>query len=246
MNEIPIIFENTDFVAVNKPSGLKVHPDGVSEEETLVDWVIKMYPSIRDVGESQYGPKGNVIERPGIVHRLDRDTSGVLLIAKNKKTFAYLKELFQSRTIEKVYHAFVYGEIKEYEGKIDTPIMRSKTNFRVRKVLTHGEGGGREALTLYRALKRFPEYSFLEVRPRTGRTHQVRVHLKSIGHPVCCDNLYAPKKECPESLGRLGLHAYEVKFPLPDKSMVALSAEDPPEFLQFLQSLEARGTVSPL
>ena len=127
---ISIIYEDKNIVAINKPSGLVVHSDGKTEEPTVVDWVLKNYPETKDVGEPLVLNDGKEIKRPGIVHRLDRDTSGILLIAKNQESFLHLKKQFQNRTIQKTYRAIVYGRVKNDEGVIDRPIGRSKKDFR--------------------------------------------------------------------------------------------------------------------
>src|SRR3989344_3700990 len=132
---ISIIYEDKNILAINKPSGLLVHPardeDG---RETLVDWIIKNRPEIRGVGEEMKLPSGKVVERPGIVHRLDKETSGILLIAKNQEAFLFLKKQFQEHTLKKIYLALVYGELKENEGVIDKPIGRSHSDWRQRSV----------------------------------------------------------------------------------------------------------------
>ena len=150
------------------------------------------------------------IERPGIVHRIDRETSGVLLLAKTKEGHACLKKQFQSHEIEKIYHLFVYGNIKEDEGIIDLPITRSKKDFRKRIA---GKSG-KEATTQYKVLKRASDKSltFVEARPKTGRTHQLRAHFRALCHPIVADPLYATSREKFLGFERLALHAREIRF----------------------------------
>ena len=187
MIEPSIIWQDENVLLVNKSAGVLTHG-----KDSLADWLVGRYPEIKNVGEDA--------ERPGIVHRLDKETSGLLLVAKNQKSFQYLKKQFKERLIKKVYRALVAGVIKEDRGLIDRPIGVGKKL--------------REAITYYKILERFPDYTYLELYPKTGRTHQIRKHLKSIGHPVVCDPLYARSKACPKGITRLGLHAFSLEFNL--------------------------------
>jgi len=209
---IDILYEDEDIVAINKPAGLIVHPDGRMQESSVTDWFAEKYPESKNVGE-----KMGKIDRPGIVHRLDRETSGCLLLAKTQKGFEHLKKQFQNREIEKTYHAFVHGNVKEDRGTISMPIGRSKSDFRkriARPASARGFGEAREAVTYFEVLKRDPYkgVTFVEAKPKTGRTHQIRVHFQALQNPVVGDKLYAKGK--PELLGfkRLALHAREVAF----------------------------------
>jgi 23S rRNA pseudouridine1911/1915/1917 synthase len=220
--QIPILYEDDEVLAVNKPAGLVVHPDGRTTEPTLADLLVEKYPSIRGVGETISLTNGGVIEKWGIVHRIDRDTSGVLLIAKTQEAFLNLKSQFQARTIKKSYRALAQGTFKEPSGTIDKPIGRSKSDFRRWSAEFGARGELRDAVTDYRVLdvgevtfpkkKEVMRVSYLEVNPHTGRTHQIRVHLKAVGHPIICDKLYAPQG--PRVLGfeRMALHAFSVTF----------------------------------
>ena len=242
-----VIYEDSDFLAIDKPAGLLVHavrhtslkPRGSSlaiEEPTLVDWLLKHYPEIKMVGDD---PE----MRPGIVHRLDKDTSGVMLIPRNQKYFEYLKSLFQKHEIEKTYLAVVYGVPKKSEGVIDAPI--GIVNGTLRRSI-RSKKMSKEAVTEYKVLRSFNisklsyfKYddvvlemlksknieilSLLEVHPKTGRTHQIRVHLASIGHPIVGDKLYGPRSSRASRLElrtpfRLMLHAFSIAFaPRPGK-----------------------------
>lgn len=218
MIEIPILYEDNEVVVINKPAGLVVHPDGRTKEETLVDWVRAKYPSIAEagVGESIKLTSGGIIEKPGIVHRIDRETSGVLLIAKTQESFLNLKGQFQARTIKKNYKAIAYGFFKDKNGVIDKPIGRSSSDFRRWSAEYGARGELREAVTEYSVLGEGEvegtKLSYVDVFPHTGRTHQIRVHMKAIGHPLFCDTLYAPKM--PRLLGfeRIALHAAGATF----------------------------------
>ncbi len=225
--EIGVIYEDNNLVAINKPAGLVVHPDGKTDEPTLTDWVLERYPSIKEVGEPIVLTSGEKIFRPGIVHRLDKDTSGVLVIAKDQDTFMHLKNAFKERATEKVYRAIVYGVIKDDAGTIDLPIGRSKSDFRKRLAGSHARGVLREAHTEYKVLLRGEECTYIEVYPKTGRTHQIRVHMKAIEHPVVCDSLYAPSKEPLLGLHRLALHAWRLAIVHPDGHKLVLEAPLP-------------------
>lgn len=220
--EPTILFENEYLLAVNKPAGLVVHADGKTDEPTLADWIVHERPAIQNVGEPWVSPEGKTIYRPGIVHRLDRDTSGVILIAKNQEAFLFLKEQFQKRLINKTYHTFVYGSVKKDHETIDRPIGRSRSDFRMWSATRGARGEMREAVTEYKTLLRTDQTSFLEVKPKTGRTHQIRVHMKAIQHPVVCDGLYAPKLPCLLGLTRLALHASVIEGKLPRGGILRL------------------------
>lgn len=228
--KINILYEDKDILAIDKPANLIVHPDGRSKGPFLTDWIIKKYPKTKKVGEPIETKEYGIIERPGIVHRLDRDTSGVLLIAKTKKGYEHLKKQFQDRTISKKYLAFVYGEIKDRFGIINRPIGRSPKDFRRWSATRGARGEMRDAETWYELLMHRSGYSLLEIEPRTGRTHQIRVHFKAINHPVVSDNLYASEK--PSALGfkRSALHAYTVNFENCDGKRIFVKSAVPKDF----------------
>jgi len=267
--EIKIIYEDEFILALDKPSGLMMHADGRRSEATLADWVNKNYPSLIDVGEPfnfVQAKEHKIIKRPGIVHRLDKDTSGVVVIAKTEDSYQFLKKQFQDRKIEKVYKAFVYGNFPSTplgtSSVIDKPIGRSRSDFRKWSAEFGAKGELREAVTEYKVLASQPHptlrvdpllnkervgkettnFSFLEVRPKTGRTHQIRVHLKAISHPVVCDKLYAPNRECSSEkclgLDRLALHAFSIRLELPNETKITLEASLPPEFEEALAKLK--------
>ncbi|KKP56317.1 MAG: Pseudouridine synthase, RluA family [Parcubacteria group bacterium GW2011_GWC1_34_10] len=241
--KIKIIYEDEYILALDKPSGLLVHTDGRSKEKTLVDWINENYPKLKEVGEEQTLQNGEKIQRPGIVHRLDRDTSGIIIVAKTKETYQFLKEQFQDRKVQKIYNAVVWGNFSpdKIEGVIEKPIGRSASDFRKWSAEYGAKGELREAVTEYKVLVQNKDFSFLEVRPKTGRTHQIRVHLKSISHPVVCDKLYGSKKsnelqemsyDKKENLGfdRLALHALSIKLELPNGTHITIESPLPKEF----------------
>lgn len=226
------------MVVINKPSGLVVHSDGRTKEKTLADWVLENYPETENVGEPIIKTNGEKILRPGIVHRLDRDTSGVMLIAKNKESFENLKEQFKNHTIIKKYETFVFGEVKDKEGIINRPITRSKSDFRKWSAQRGGRGESREALTKYKVILENNEYSFLEVMPETGRTHQIRVHMKAINHPLLGDSLYSPNRENSLGFTRTALHSKEVTFTSINGENHTISAPYPDDFQKAINMLQ--------
>ncbi len=233
-----VLYEDADTLVVNKPSGLVVHRDGRTDEPTLADWISKMYPGIVGVGEPLVLSDGTRVDRPGIVHRLDRETSGVLIIAKNQASFLRLKEQFQARRIAKTYHAFVHGEIREASGTIDRPIGRSTSDFRKWSAQRGARGELREAVTEYSVCARGKGFSFVEVRPKTGRTHQIRVHFKAVNHPVVCDSLYGGKLGCALGFARLALHASRIEWEGVSGERVAVDAPLPADFVSARAALE--------
>lgn len=230
-----ILHEDDNYIVINKPAGLTVHGDGRSTEPTLADWLIKNRPDMKDVGEPLELSSGARIIRPGIVHRLDKETSGALVVAKNQAAFADLKEKFQNREVAKVYHTFVYGDVKEEDGTINRSIGRSKKDFRKWSAQRGARGEMREAVTNYKVLNKIvldsgKPITFVEVIPKTGRTHQIRVHFKAIHHPVVADSLYAPKQEPVLGFNRLALHAFSLSFVGIDGKKISVQAPYPEDF----------------
>jgi 23S rRNA pseudouridine1911/1915/1917 synthase len=225
--ELPIIYEDDDIVAIDKPSGVMTHPDGHTTDETASDWFVARYPDSFEVGETQRLQNGTEVRRPGVVHRLDRETSGVLVFAKTTEAHTFLKHAFQERDVHKTYLAFVYGVPKERKGTIDFAIGRSRKDFRLRSAQPKAKGIMREALTRYEVLSDIGTHSLLKAMPETGRTHQIRVHLKAIHHPVVCDPLYAPNHPCDLGFNRLGLHAYQLDLPMLSGERKILTAQPP-------------------
>ncbi|MEX2013482.1 MAG: RluA family pseudouridine synthase [Parcubacteria group bacterium] len=231
-----ILYEDEDIVVLDKPAGLVVHPVpqragyGTSpNDQSVSEWFVKKYPESRDVGE-----KFGDIERPGVVHRIDRETSGALLFAKTKIGHKVLKEQFQKREIEKIYHLFVYGNLKDDRGTIDLPIARSVSNFRKRSAERGARGEKKEAVTYFRVIRRASDKSatFVEAKPKTGRTHQIRVHFKALHHPVVCDKLYVPNKPCLFGFHRLALHARAITFKAVSGKKITIEAPYPEDFVK--------------
>ena len=226
VSDLPILYEDADILAVNKPAGLITHSDGRTKEETAEEWF-----------KEKYGSEGALPSSAptGYAHRLDRDTSGVLVFAKNAKAHEFLRKAFSGRDVKKTYLAFTYGAPKEKKGVIDFSIGRSRKDFRLRSAQRKAEGRLREALTRYEVVGEAGEYALLKVHPETGRTHQIRVHLKAIHHPVVGDPLYAPKRENALGLARLGLHAYLVDLPLPSGKRIGIIAPVPKDLHSALE-----------
>ncbi|QQS61053.1 MAG: RluA family pseudouridine synthase [Candidatus Moraniibacteriota bacterium] len=237
--KIPVLFENEFFIIINKPPGIQVHPSSTEKENTLVNWVAAQYPDILTVGED--------LTRPGIVHRLDKDTSGILVITKTNDSFKKFKSLFASRNIQKEYLALVYGIPKETKGIIDQSIARS-ANFRKQTIPTgraKWKGTPRQAITKYQIIKKFSSslkatkfFSLLKFYPKTGRMHQIRIHASFIGHPVVGDKLYKRKEfKNDQSAPRQLLHAYKISF-IFEKEKYSFTTPIPSDFETFLQNLK--------
>jgi 23S rRNA pseudouridine1911/1915/1917 synthase len=201
---LQVLYEDPDFVAIDKPAGMVVHAGAGVHEGTLVNALLGRFESLSALG-------GDL--RPGIVHRLDRFTSGVILVAKNDSAHRALAAQFAGRQVEKTYLALVHGSVKGERGRIEKPIARDpRHRTRMTARLSHG----RAAWSEYRVLRRFADFTLLEVRIGTGRTHQIRVHLSSIGHPVAGDRLYgAPARSEGLALERFFLHAHRIRFQHP-------------------------------
>lgn len=236
--EPTVLYEDKDVIAINKPAGLVVHGDGKTKEPNLVDWLLLKYPEIKSVGEPGRDSHGNEILRSGIVHRLDRETSGVMLVAKTQESFENLKKQFQEHKIQKKYEAFVYGQIK-VDGVVDRPIGRSASDFRKWSAQRGARGEMREAITEYKVISANKDYSLVELLPKTGRTHQIRVHMKAISHPLVSDSLYAPNHDNALGFDRVALHSREVTFMGLDGKSHTVEAPYPEDFEKALKSLSS-------
>jgi 23S rRNA pseudouridine1911/1915/1917 synthase len=206
--EFKIIYEDGDLLAIDKPPGLVGFPEEDNQKEkTLIDDLLEKFPDLKNVGEPP---------RYGLAHRLDKDTSGILLIAKNNESLTSLQKQFESREISKKYIALVAGKVNQNSGRIESLIGRSQQNRQKQKVYLPNEPGSenkREATTDYQVLKRLENYTLVEVAPKTGRKHQIRVHFAYIGHPIAGDKLYGFKNQaCPKGLKRQFLHAAYLKI----------------------------------
>jgi 23S rRNA pseudouridine1911/1915/1917 synthase len=226
---LAVLYEDPDVVAIDKPAGMVVHAGAGVHSGTVVNALLHRFASLSAVAGAL---------RPGIVHRLDRYTSGVLLVAKNDDAHRRLAEQFSGRQVEKVYLALVHGKVKHESGRMERPIARDPIR-RIR--MTTRLDKGRAAWSEYRVLRRFERFTLLEVRIGTGRTHQIRVHLSGIGHPVAGDTLYgAPAKiEGRPPLGRFFLHARRIRFHQPTTGEeIAVESPLPPELEEWMKGLE--------
>jgi 23S rRNA pseudouridine1911/1915/1917 synthase len=210
---IPVIFEDSDIIVTDKPPGIVVHPFDFSSEETVLDFLQEHSPSMFSIDNSITLQDGRVIPLGGIVHKLDRETSGVLVVAKNQGSFDNLKEQFRSQKIEKKYVALAEGIIEKDSFRIDAPLGRGKKEYKQSTNPINPRGPLREAITDVEVLRRNESNTLIELSPRTGRTHQLRAHMSSIGHPIVGDIAYgSPSKEC-----RIMLHARSLAFQLNGK-----------------------------
>ena len=248
--EIEIIYSDPDLVVINKPPGISVHAGETVQGPTVADFLLEKFPEIRSVGDEP-------LLRPGIVHRLDKNTSGIMVAARTQESFLALKELFKNRLVEKTYWAVCCGKFKEKIGRVEYPIGRLISNP-LKRGAEVGEGrirGAREALTEYKVLKDGDEFSLVELKPKTGRMHQLRVHMAAIHHPVACDPVYGGKKVCcPASAkpacrtGRASagkptrqlLHARSLSFSFPEGRKLRFEADEPEDFSNAVKILESQ------
>jgi 23S rRNA pseudouridine1911/1915/1917 synthase len=227
-----IIEENEWLIAIDKPAGLIVHSDGRTEEPSLSDWVGKNFPELQGIGGDWVSPQGLHVALNGLVHRLDRTTSGVIIAAKSEEMFAYLREQFKQKKIEKRYLAWVYGSIPEREGRIVAEIMRSTEKPRRWYARATSPDDPRAAITDWKVLESIDAASLVEITPQTGRTHQIRVHMAYFGHPVVSDHLYANDKARILGFERPALHAWKISTPLPNGATGEYQAPLPSDFIR--------------
>lgn len=199
---IDVLFENGDVIVVNKPAGMPVHPSYGHRRDTLLNALLAHYPDLGRMEDKL---------RPGVVHRLDMDTSGVLIVARNEKALRFLQAQFKARTAEKVYLTLTEGHLEPHRGAIEAPIGRDPKHRRRMAVVRKN---GKEARTEYQVREYISSYTLLEAYPRTGRTHQIRVHLASIGHPIAGDAVYGSRKRS-RPFPRQFLHAWRISIVLP-------------------------------
>lgn len=249
LSNIKVIFENQDFLVIEKPAGLLVHAglkeipnDKKEQTKTLIDWLIKNYPQVATVGDGSTSLTASPL-RPGIVHRLDKETSGVMVIAKTQEAFEILKNKFKNREIKKTYLALVLGKMNANQGEINLPIAKSKTSTKRTTKVRPGQKNS-QAMTEWKLLKSLADssdnpLSLLEIAPKTGRTHQIRVHLAAISHPVVGDYLYGRKatKSFRLDLPRMFLHAKSLEFEF-KKTNYFFEAELSKDLTEFINRLK--------
>ena len=232
MTQLELLYEDSYILAVNKPSGIVVFPEGQTTENTLIDELLIKYPELKDVGDPP---------RYGIVHRLDKDTSGILLIAKTNEALIFFQKQFKNRTVEKKYIGLVTGLVKENNGTIKTLIGRAPNDKRKQKAYLLNEPsseGKKEAITKYSVLQRFKDYTLLEVKIETGRRHQIRCHLAYINHPIAGDKMYGFKNSpVPKELHRQFLHATYLKIMLPNGNIKEFNSPIPDDLEKIINTL---------
>ena len=223
---LDIIFENEDLIVVNKPAGMVVHPAAGHSSGTLVNAVLGYDPDIEGIGGE---------ERPGVVHRLDKETSGLILLAKNERAHRWLQDQFRLRKVEKTYLALVDGKPPTPSGRVETYIGRDPSHRKQMAIVS--ESRGREAISEYKTVESFANHTLLEFHPLTGRTHQIRLHCAFLGCPIVGDEVYGRKKPTVK-INRHFLHAYRLKIMLPGQNETKLfEAPLPDELVQGLVSL---------
>jgi len=222
---LDVVYEDADVIVVNKPSGMVVHPAPGHPDGTLVNALLyHCAGTLSGIGGAL---------RPGIVHRIDRDTSGLIIVAKNDAAHQYLSAQLADHTLARTYECIVVGALREDRGTVDAPIARHPTDRKRMAVVA----GGREAVTHWEVIARYPGYTHVRCRLETGRTHQIRVHMAYIGHPILGDTVYGAKKEVPGLTGQC-LHAVGLRFLHPrTHEVVELSCPLPDEFTRMLQKI---------
>lgn len=228
---LDIVYEDGDVLIINKPRGMVVHPAAGNEDSTLVNAVM------HHCGDDLSGING--VLRPGIVHRIDKDTTGLLVVAKNNSAHLALTDQLSDHTLGRTYYAIVHGNITVDEGMVDAPIARSEKD---RKKMAVAHKNGRDAVTFFKVLERFGKYTYIQCRLKTGRTHQIRVHMKHLGHPILGDKTYGVKKEEFNLVGQL-LHAGEISFIHPSGGeKVSFTAPLPADFEKTLNIIREKNT----
>jgi 23S rRNA pseudouridine1911/1915/1917 synthase len=225
---VNVLYSDDHIAIIDKPSGMVVHPGAGKSHHTLVDSLLYRFPDLKEVGPE---------ERPGIVHRLDKETSGLMVVARNLKAYELLQQQFRKREVEKTYLGLIRGRMPEKKGKISWSIGRHVKHGERISVKTKKP---REAETQYSVQKEYEEYSLLEIKPLTGRTHQIRVHMAASGHPLAGDTRYGHRKSKP-SFPRLFLHASCLSFIHPEtQKRIEFSSPLPQELKSFLEKLEEK------
>ncbi len=240
--DLDVIENNDNFIIINKQLGLQIHPSHIERKNTLVNVLLVKFPEILNVGEDK--------ERPGIVHRIDKDTTGLLVVAKNQDTFKDLKKIFKNRLVQKTYYTLVFGLFKQKEGIIDAPIAKAMSYTKQKIAFGKYKGSSKEAKTEFKVVKEFIlsnelSISLVELKPKTGRTHQIRVHMAHLGHPLVGDKRYYTKNEYKLNLNNFRkydlntffLHAKKLSFEL-DNKKYNFEVEYPKRFNNLLEYLD--------
>lgn len=241
-----IVYEDDAVLIIDKPIGWIVHEDGKTDAPTVVAWFLHRVPTAAGVGEEGYAPDGAVLNRSGVVHRLDRETSGILVLAKTQDAYQFMKQQFKDRLVRKEYRAFVYGLIHDRWGTINRPIGRSPKDSRVRSAMPGAKGIMREAITDFERIGageyQGETFSYVKLIPKTGRTHQLRAHLRSIDRPIVGDKLYARHLLSDSNnleFNRLALHAHVLELVLPSGEEHRFMTTLPAEFDRAAEYIEA-------
>jgi len=233
--ELKVLYENNNLLVIDKPAGIIVFPERKVGEKTLIDFLLEKYPNLK-----------NVLSPPryGIVHRLDKDTSGILLVAKNNSSLEFLQRQFKIGKVQKKYLLLVVGNLKSNQGTIETLIGRSVQDRRKQRVYFPYEPAIkgkklRRAITEYKVVQRFKNYTLIEALPKTGRKHQIRTHLTHLGHPIAGDKLYRFKRQpFPEGLKRQFLHSRFLKIKLPSERIEEFHSQAPKDLKEVLKNLK--------
>lgn len=229
---IPILCATEKFVVIDKPPGIQVHPSATEKGRTVTTVLLGQFPELKNVGPDS--------SRPGIVHRLDKDTSGVMIVARTQDAYEKLVNAFKKRKMHKEYLALVHGNLKHRTGIINLPIARAPRYTKLKVAHRKFRGRAKDALTRYAVMERFSGYDLVRAEPRTGRMHQIRVHLSSIGHPIVGDHTYYTKVH--KRLQHIGakrflLHAHTLSFSL-DGEDYSFTAPLPPDFRSILEKIK--------
>ena len=234
-----VIFKCDEYLVIEKPAGLLVHETKISREPTLVDWLTKKFPEIVKVADTESLRRGDHTFRPGIVHRLDREVAGVMIVARTQSAFDHLKQQFKDHKVTKEYVALVYGDISQDEGSINFEISR-KTDKGIMAAHPFNSGKGRPALTKFEVTQRFTNAALVKIKLETGRTNQIRVHFNALNHPLVGDKVYKQNKFSNSSIksDNILLFARELKFVDPNGEEKTFSAEMPEYFTAVLNKLQ--------
>ncbi len=237
-SEPTVLYEDNDVLVIDKPEGWLVHDDGNTKNAPIVvEWFLRRCPEAASVGEPGYARSGELLNRAGVVHRLDRETSGVLILAKTQEAHQFLKQQFKDRTVYKEYRAFLHGRINDRWGTINRPIGRSAKDHRQRSAMKGAKGMLRDAVTEFERIGmgdyEGESFSYVKLIPKTGRTHQLRVHMRAIDRPIVGDALYGAyvmEKSNNLLFSRLALHAHMLELALPNGTEQRFIAPVPQEF----------------